>query len=505
MINNKLKKAGKEAAYNYSTVLLSQFLCMPLSILYISMVTRTLGPEEFGYFTIFLAVAQLFLCIFVNWTRSSIIRFGSEAFAKEKDMGEIIGSQFLITLISFILALIILFLIKSYLSDVLKLGEKSYLWVVLYFAAYILSDFILQFLQAIHRIRSYAAALFSRQAMLVIFFGLIFTVFKQEPYVSNVIIIEIVSYLFIVSLFSALAFSGTSLFKTFSINTQKIKEMLHYSWPIMIKVILGYSLLWADIWIIKFFLSYKAVGEYEVANRLIHWATNVIMPLGIIGFPLVVSFKSIENDSLIFTFATRIVPQLCFFWGSIILLLLLSSKTIIHILFGEGYRFSLIPFQVLLIGLSFQILPFLYNPILQAYDWTKKMAFITAIAVIINLSLDLILIPKWGIIGAAISKTCALIICSQLSAHFALKCLLVKKENYVVYGFLSIPFLAFLILYTLKQTFFFFLVMVVLYGLAILIVKKNSIFSRESWSFWEKIEMPFFVRFIFKKIYWVFV
>jgi O-antigen/teichoic acid export membrane protein len=468
------------------------------------MITRTLGPEKFGYFTIFLATAQLFFCIFANWTRNSIIRFGSEAFAKEKDLGVIIGSQAIITFASFLLAITILFLMKNYLQGILGLGENSYLWVIMYLTAYILSDFILQFLRAIHRIRLYAAALFSRQVILVTLFGLLFTILRCSPYVSKIIALETVSYLFIFTFFFCFTFSRRRFFQVFSYSNKKIIEMLDFSWPVLIIVFLSYILLWADIWMIKFFLTYRAVGEYGAANRLMQLISNVIMPLSIVGFPLMVSLRSIGKDSAISAFAAKIVPQLCFFWSFVVLILLFSTKSIIHLLFGEKFISSIFTFQVLLAGVSFQILPVLYTSILQAYDWTKRMALIVVVSVIINLLLDFILIPRLGIIGAAVSKAFAFIICGILYTHSAFGCLKIKRANPVMYVFLLISPLALLFLYTLKNNFLLTAVIVFMCILSIIIVKKAQIFSQEAWSFWEAVKMPLFIHKWFKKIYTVF-
>jgi O-antigen/teichoic acid export membrane protein len=504
-MRDKLRKAAGRVIYNYLSLVLSQFICMPLSILYLSMLTRVLGPGNFGHFTIFLAVTQLFFCIFVNWTRNSIIRFGSEAFVTKRNLGEVIGSQGVITFYSFIFILITMLLIKGYLQRFFYPIENIHLWIILYLMAYILCDFTLQFLKVKYHIRSYATALILRQVIALILFGVMFINFRVRFRVLYIIIVEIVSYLFILGIFFKIAFSGRAFFSTISWSKKKIKEMLAYSWPVMIITILGYCLLWADVWMIKYFLTYKDVGQYQAAHRLIQLATNAIMPLSIIGLPLIVSLKSLGNNSLIIRFITRIVPQLCFFWGLVILILLYISKDIIYLLFGENFLSSLTSFRILLVGLSFQILPFLYTCVLQAYDWTKRMALIAAISVTANLFLNFILIPKYDIAGAAISKTCSFIICSLLYTFSVSRCLKIQENNCFVYTFLLTPLLALPPLYFLKENFFVFLVIIILCGLNILIVKKNKIFSKEDWVFWDRIKMPIPIRFIFKKIYSAFV
>ncbi len=503
-MKNEVRRIGEEIGYNYSTVMLAQFLSMPLSIFYISILTRILGPEKYGNLTIFIATAQLFICIFTNWTRDSIIRFGSEVFTKGKNFGEIIGSQFIISISSFIFAFIILFALKNYLQKLLQLGENSFLWVSIYLIAYSFSDFTIKFIQARHLLSSYAVALLSRHVILLSLFGVMLGALKYLPSVPNIIIIEIISYLLIFGIFSTIAFSYKRFFLDVSYSKKKIIEILNYSWPVMIMVLLGYITMWADTWMIKYFLDLKNVGEYEAANRLIQMILNIIMPLSIVGFPIVVSLRSIGSNSIINIFATKIVAQLCFLWSLMIIFLIFSSKIMIHLIFGENFVSSVIVFQVLLIGISFQILPVLYTIILQAYDRTRRMALIATVLVTVNILLDIILIPRYGIVGAAMSKTCTLIVCAILYERSAIGCIHFKGNNYIVYSFLSIPFLSLMGIYIFKMNIFAFLFFVFLYWLAVIIAKKSNIFSGEGLTFWKKVKMPFFVTSVAKKIYGVF-
>lgn len=501
-MKDELREIGAGIGYNYSAVMLAQFLSMPLSLFYLSIITKNLGADKFGNFTIFLATAQLFFCIFSSWTRDSIIRFGSEVFSNDKEFGKIIGSQLIITSSSLLAALVILFLLKNYLQGIVHLGGNSFLWVAAYLSAYIFYDFILKFVQARHKLRSYALALFFRQISLVFSLYFLFGILKKTITIKSVLVIEIISYLFLFILFFKPGLSHKKFFPFLSCSKKMVFTMLRYIWPVFIAVFLGYGTIWADTWMIKFFLSFKSVGEYEAVNRLIQMAVNTIMPISVIGFPLMVSLRNIGSNSIINIFATKIVAQLCFFWTFVIITLVLCSKIIIYFVYGKDFISSLFAFQVLLAGVSFQVLPILYTSILQAYDKTKKMALIAGISLIINLFLDIILIPRYGIIGAASSKACMLIACALLYERSALSCLQIKKINYVIYFILSIPSIALLALYVLKASVFVLLFfLIVLYWFTIVIVKRTGIFSQDGWSFWEKVKMPVFVTVAFRKIY----
>jgi len=77
------------------------------------------------------------------------------------------------------------------------------------------------------------------------------------------------------------------------------------------------------------------------------------------------------------------------------------SKNIVNILFGEQFQNSVPALQILLLGVVFIFQIRLFQIILNSIDRQKVVMYVGLMGLIINVSLNLLLIPRYGFRGAA--------------------------------------------------------------------------------------------------------
>ncbi len=77
------------------------------------------------------------------------------------------------------------------------------------------------------------------------------------------------------------------------------------------------------------------------------------------------------------------------------------SKDIVNILFGEGFQNSVDALQILLLGVVFVFQIRLFHVILNSIDKQKVVMYVGLVGLIINIFLNLLLIPRYGFRGAA--------------------------------------------------------------------------------------------------------
>jgi len=80
---------------------------------------------------------------------------------------------------------------------------------------------------------------------------------------------------------------------------------------------------------------------------------------------------------------------------------IMLSKNIINILFGEGFQNSVIALQILLGGIIFVFQIQLFQVILNSIDKQKVVMYVGLTGLVVNIFLNLLLIPKYGFKGAA--------------------------------------------------------------------------------------------------------
>ena len=80
---------------------------------------------------------------------------------------------------------------------------------------------------------------------------------------------------------------------------------------------------------------------------------------------------------------------------------IILSKNIINILFGQGFQNSVVALQILLVGVVFMFQIRLFQTILNSIDKQKVVMYVGFGGLIVNVFLNLLLIPKYGFKGAA--------------------------------------------------------------------------------------------------------
>jgi O-antigen/teichoic acid export membrane protein len=111
-----------------------------------------------------------------------------------------------------------------------------------------------------------------------------------------------------------------------------------------------------------------------------------------------------------------------------IILGVLASQ-LIPFIYSENYISSILPFILLLPGIVFFSLSKIIGSYFFAIDMTHYNAISSTIAFVINIVLNLILIPKIGIVGAAISTLISYSIGSLVHVFFFIQNTNTKNYN----------------------------------------------------------------------------
>ncbi len=160
--------------------------------------------------------------------------------------------------------------------------------------------------------------------------------------------------------------------------------------------------LWkkVDVFLIYYFCGVEKVGYYSIALTLIEKFGQITAPVRIAITPKVAAHSATDATVLVEKAARQIL------WSTalIALFLLIISKMLISVFYGESFLPSLNPFRILLIGAAFSsvatVLSIFFIGQLKRPELLSMMAWLN---VCINVVLCLIFIPSWGLTGAAAS------------------------------------------------------------------------------------------------------
>lgn len=382
-------------------------------------VAKTLGATEYGKFSFALAFIGLFV-IFSNLGLPRIIvREFSQGKEKEEDFSSILSLKIILSL-----ANLILISIGSFFITPDHLIRKI-IWIL---AAYTLLDsfagFINFFFQARQRMEYESMAKILR-AITVTAFGF-FVVFKL-PSVENLSYSYLLASL--ITLIIVLIFFH---FKIYRINLAFDKSIwqkyLIMSWPLALAGIFTTIYGQIDSVIMGYLKQITETGWYNAAYRLVG---GVLIPLGLVStsfYPaLSRAFKeSKERFQKIFNYQMELMicSALPVGVGGIIL-----APKIIDFIYDPTYTSSILAFKILIIMamISFFQNPFIH--VLLVSNQQARFIWVSIVGACLNVILNLFLIPRYSLYGAALSTVITSFVILLIYMKFTHRFTLIKLLN----------------------------------------------------------------------------
>jgi len=181
--------------------------------------------------------------------------------------------------------------------------------------------------------------------------------------------------------------------------------LTNYSKYAVLFAVKGHFYSWVDVAVISLFLTQSHVSEYELAWRITIIVILLSRAVGQSIFPQISQWHAEGKKEQIEELISRGTAMSLFlvipaFFGSLVL-----STEILGVIFGEEYATAGIVLIILMGEKLFQGAHVILGRSLQAIDQPKLAAKATVIALVLNVLLNLVLIWKYGIIGAAVATT----------------------------------------------------------------------------------------------------
>lgn len=252
------------------------------------------------------------------------------------------------------------------------------------------------------------------------------------------------------------------------------KPSIKEAWPFGVTGLLVNIYYWVDSVILSIMVGTEVVGWYNASYKLIVVLLFIPSVLNVVIFPVMSKLYTTSKDSL------RLVYVKYFKYMTILGIpigvgtTLLADK-IILLIFGNQYSPSIIALQILVWSSVIIFMSGAFTILLQTSNKQMVITKITGINVILNIILNLILIPHFSYIGASVAtiltELSALIF--VLKATYDLGYQLPKKElmNMPKIIFASIIMGIFLIYMKNLNLLILILTAIVIYFLTLYIIK----------------------------------
>jgi len=216
------------------------------------------------------------------------------------------------------------------------------------------------------------------------------------------------------------------------IEEKSLKNILAVAMPLMFAQSVQFIMAWTDKLMLGNMMTAEDVGIYGVAFRLSMFASITLMAINSIASPKFAEMygeKNMEGLKKVAQQSTKMI-----FWSTLplVILFFMFPKLLLG-LFGEQFTIGVYAFMLLSLGKLISALSGSVGNLLQMTG--KQLIFMNILlaGAIINVILNYLLIPVYGINGAAVASMSSIIIWNLTMVYY------VKKEL----GFLTfyIPFI----------------------------------------------------------------
>jgi O-antigen/teichoic acid export membrane protein len=137
--------------------------------------------------------------------------------------------------------------------------------------------------------------------------------------------------------------------------------------------------------------------------------------IGAVFMPLISELSARKDFERVKTGMNLLYKYLYMFSAPIIFSLFIFADILIEKLFGPGYLIGTLAFRILLVGVLFNMLSELNNQYLIGTGFPKKVFWVMFFGSILNVGLNILLIPLYGISGAAVATSLSYLLMFAIS------------------------------------------------------------------------------------------
>lgn len=183
-------------------------------------------------------------------------------------------------------------------------------------------------------------------------------------------------------------------------NRSFLKTLLKISLPVGIFIIVLNLYNYIDTIMISIIRGDAEVGWYNAAFKLYEGLAVFPMVICVVFRPRIAKLyhQNRAHFEKLFLIGIKYILIISLFLS---VTGFLASKLAINILFGEQYDPSITALKILLIGIVFVFVLVYFQMMLIAMDRQKVVLFVGIAGLVVNIVLNLVLIPKFGFTGAA--------------------------------------------------------------------------------------------------------
>lgn len=395
----------------------ASLVLMPLSLANGVLIARTVGPDGKGAFDLILATGGLLVMI-LGFSLAPGITY---VVAKGKSNVRALTSRLLLVAgAQTVATLMILVLISDTQFSAKFLPTGVGRWLVVGTTLFVLSELLTASWKAMlvgrqEIVRVNNSEMLGRILQFLLLFGIAATLATKGGKISVAVLFAIA---LIVSVFIniSLLFKLRTAFRERT-GTNTFGEAVGFALPCYLGNLTQFLNYRLDVFIVSFFAGYASVGRYTLAVGLGQLIWMLSTAAATVLLPKIAAGE--HDDRAAHVMKVNRMALAASFAGA--LALGIAGSQLIPLLYGEAFRSSIDALLWILPG----IVAFSIVNVLAAYlagiGKPRLNLIVSTISLAATISLDLLLIPRFDIVGAAIASSVSYILSATITVAFFVK------------------------------------------------------------------------------------
>jgi len=175
-----------------------------------------------------------------------------------------------------------------------------------------------------------------------------------------------------------------------------VKKLFRFSTPLVVKDFFGTFMGYADNLVLVYFRPLTEVAIYNVVLPTAELLLFFCRPFSNVMFPLTSELWALNEKKKILFLLRMVHKHILLFLVPLGTMIYFFSKLILEIIFGADYAGGSLALKILTVGLLIAGLNIVSSSVLMGLGRSKEIAKISISTNIINLALNIVLIPLFG-------------------------------------------------------------------------------------------------------------
>ncbi len=384
----------KRVLKNTSYILIAQQLSKVINFVQVIILVRYLGKDNFGVWSVVQAIPSMLIVLAHMGSDSLLIRkIVRNKSIQEESLAQVLSIRLILSF--FFISVVYVFThLFQYEHDVKQLIFISSISLVI--ISY--NQVIASVFRASENFIFAAVLKIVRSVVLLL---LVCLVILFDLKLSGLVYGLLIAYLMI----TILCFSWYKKKYALKIKFFKFESyamFLKSSFPFALLALAAPLFMQIDIILLSRISTFESVAFYNAPYKIILFLSAVPFALNRALFPNLTKLYNNNKEKHFETFR-KACKIIAFVGLPISIGTFFYADKIVYLLFSDQFTESIIPLKIMAIMLFFNYLRSIFNVTLYASNMEYPLTIIFALAIVLNIILDLILIPRWDYVGACVA------------------------------------------------------------------------------------------------------